>query len=167
MCRIVIYYLFPGLSWWNSSVIKLFVHPLRTHMFIYKYIFLIMKISSILFVFCHTILCLILPKVGRAFFFLKMTHLFLFISLKVTSFQRECCTAVMHGTRTVQLCGSASSFMPKRTYAWTSKVRPRGNNWQEGAKEAGERNRRRLGLYNYTLKMAYLPSLPARSCLLS
>ena len=35
------------------------------------------------------------------------------------------------------------------------------------AKGAGERDPRRLGLYNYTLKMAYLPSLPARSCLLS
>ena len=41
------------------------------------------------------------------------------------------------------------------------------NEWQERAKEAGERDPRRLGLYNYTLKMAYLPSLPARSCLLS
>lgn len=30
-----------------------------------------MKILSVLFVFCHSILCLVLPKVGRAVFFFK------------------------------------------------------------------------------------------------
>lgn len=41
----------------------------------------------------------------------------------------------MHGNQRA----SAGRLMPKRTYTRTSEARPRRNNWQERAKEAGGR----------------------------
>lgn len=132
----VIYYLFPALSRWNSSVIKLFVHPcIRAHINIY------FNYEDIIYIVCF------LSARPFARFHLKWAKRFKdgtcfvfivsppppFISLNVLSEgpRRGC------AWKAARLRGSASC--QKRTSAWTSEARPRRNNWQGEGRGGGRR----------------------------
>lgn len=162
----VIYYLFPALSRWNSSVIKLFVHPcIRAHINIYfnyeDIIYIVCFLSARPFALRFHLKWAKRFKDGTCFVFI--VFLPPFISLNAASFQRGRGT-VVHGKQ------RGSAALPRAKNARPLGHLRRGREettGKERAEEAGGGKRRRLALYNYTLKMAYLPPLPARSCLLS
>lgn len=93
MCGIVIYYLFPSLSRWNSSVIKLFVHPcICAH--INKYF----NYEDIIYIVCLLSARPLLDSAESGQSILKMAPVFFFhcllgvfvplISLNAAPFQR-------------------------------------------------------------------------------
>lgn len=132
----VIYYLFPALSRWNSSVIKLFVHPcIRAHINIYfnyeDIIYIVCFLSARPFARFHLKWAKRF-KDGTCFVFIVFSPIYFFKRCVLSEGPRHGCA-----WKAARLRGSASC--QKRTSAWTSEARPRRNNWQGEGRGGGRR----------------------------